>query len=317
MARPGIMDAQVSLDAGINPSKIGGIGAWGRSSVFGQTLYSRSTASKASDGGRGTRDQPFATVARAKQIAIANQGDVVLLGPGHAESCLTAGGLNFDKAGIRYVGVGSENARPRFTVGGVVGAQIIVSANDCEFENIVFDFTGLDNITVAMSITGARSIFRYCRFITASASAQAAKCLSLAAGASRTRFENCQFIGTSDAGTASQLELTGACTDVRIINSEFVGNCGTGNIAAAAAATGLLVDNSFFHQYHATAFNLGVSGVAVQGWFRNCDFSINQNAVVPYGALTSTLLKFWGCLVNEGEIAGTALKAIEFGTATA
>src|SRR5258705_1677161 len=73
------------------------------------------SSSSGSDGGKGTRERPFATLAYAISRCTANQGDVIFVAPGHTETITSATALPFNVAGVTIVGVGAGATRPTFT----------------------------------------------------------------------------------------------------------------------------------------------------------------------------------------------------------
>lgn len=102
----------------------------------------------------GTREQPFATLDYAIGRCTANNGDIILLAPNHAETITGVGGITADVAGISIVGLGNYNQRPRFLMDGATTVTFAVSAADVSISNIVmasghllvatgFDVTGV------------------------------------------------------------------------------------------------------------------------------------------------------------------------------
>jgi hypothetical protein len=105
----------------ILPSEI--LGAEG--SIFGNTYYVDSVNGSNLNPGT-TPDKAFATVDYAIGIATANQGDVIFVREGHAET-VTATSIAVDKAGVTIVCLGRGAARPTFTFS-TADATITVSA---------------------------------------------------------------------------------------------------------------------------------------------------------------------------------------------
>src|SRR3989304_7725210 len=70
-----------------------------------------------SDGNDGlSSERPFATLDYAFSRCASNNGDYIIVAPGHAETITTAVGL--DVAGVTGVGVGPGRSRPAFTGSG-------------------------------------------------------------------------------------------------------------------------------------------------------------------------------------------------------
>src|SRR3990167_8953647 len=81
--------------------------------IFGGNIYWVNSNTGANTG-KGTRERPFATLDYAIGRCTANNGDIIMVMPNHAETITGAGGLTFDVAGITVIGMGSYNNRPRF-----------------------------------------------------------------------------------------------------------------------------------------------------------------------------------------------------------
>jgi hypothetical protein len=100
-----------------------------------------------SNGNAGTRDRPFATLDYAIGRCTANNGDIIMLMPNHAETITGAGGITADVAGITIVGMGRYNQRPRFLMDGGTTVTFVVSADDVVVQNCVFASGHADVVT--------------------------------------------------------------------------------------------------------------------------------------------------------------------------
>src|SRR5215211_623854 len=91
-------------------------------------FFVQSTHSNAGDtAGKGqTPDAPFATIDYAIGNCTADQGDLILVLPGHEEAVSAAAGLALDVAGVTIQGVGTGRARPTITLGTSTAADIDV-----------------------------------------------------------------------------------------------------------------------------------------------------------------------------------------------
>ena len=99
-------------------------------------------------------DSPVATLDYAIALCTANQGDVIYIMPGHAETIATATPCTVDVAGISIIGLGKGADRPTFTIATNVAATITVSAASVHLENVIVSNT-IDNCTSVMTISGA------------------------------------------------------------------------------------------------------------------------------------------------------------------
>lgn len=90
-----------------------------------------------SDGNDGTFNSPFATIDYAIGKCTANRGDVIMVKPGHAETVSAASGITADVAGVAIVGLGSYDSRPTITFDTATTADIVVSAANVSFYNLL------------------------------------------------------------------------------------------------------------------------------------------------------------------------------------
>ena len=82
-------------------------------------------------------DGPVTTLQAAVDLCTANKGDTIWVMPNHAETITGVGGLALDCAGIKIIGLGYGNQRPRFLMDGGTTVTAAVSAADIYIENIV------------------------------------------------------------------------------------------------------------------------------------------------------------------------------------
>lgn len=106
-----------------------------------------------SDGNKGTRERPFATLDYAIGRCTANNGDVIMVMPNHAETITGAGGITADVAGITIIGMGTYNQRPRFLMDGATTVTFVVSAADVTVQNCVFA-SGHADVVACFAVTG-------------------------------------------------------------------------------------------------------------------------------------------------------------------
>ena len=95
-----------------------------------------------SNGNKGTFDRPLADIDTAIGKCAANNGDIILVKPGHAETIIAASGITCDIAGVAIIGLGEGTDRPELTFGTSTAASIVISAANVTFQNIV----GIGNI---------------------------------------------------------------------------------------------------------------------------------------------------------------------------
>jgi hypothetical protein len=111
------------------------------------------TSASNSDGYGQNPDAPFATIDYAIGKCTANNGDVIYVMPGHAETLATATAMAIDVAGASVIGLGAGNDRPKITIGTLAAATIAASAASIAFKNIIV-IGALDGLDSAITVTG-------------------------------------------------------------------------------------------------------------------------------------------------------------------
>jgi hypothetical protein len=200
-------------------------------------------------------DAPLDSIAYTlSTIVTASQGDRVYVMPGHTEAVSAASGI-VAKAGTAVIGLGEGANRPTITWGTSTAATIAVSAANTRFENMVFDLTGIDAVVAPFIVSAADCTFRKCRFIVATASGQATAAIVTTAAGSRLTVEDCQFIGTGDAGTTCAITIVGG-DGHRIVGNTFFGaySSGVGAIRCiSTACTNTLIRDNHINNVTASS----------------------------------------------------------------
>lgn len=117
-----------------------------------------------SNGNAGTRERPFATLDYAIGRCTANNGDLILVAPNHAETITGVGGITADIAGISIVGLGIGNQRPRFLMDGGTTVTFVISAADVYVENLVFA-SGHADVVTCFNVTAVYASIVNCEFV--------------------------------------------------------------------------------------------------------------------------------------------------------
>lgn len=247
--------------------------------TYGALYFADSVAGSATGGyipAAGT-----ATLIQAQTLCTASNNDTVYVAPGHAESIVGAAGMTFSKAGVTYHGLGLGRLRPTITFSTSTAAQMIVSGANITFKNFVFDFTGIDAIVAAISVTGADVAFEDCDFLTNSGAAGVVLGILTAATATRFRVERCNFLGpATNTGTT-----TTACikhevgVDYVIRNCYFTGKMTQAILNATALLRGLIDSNRFV---------IATGTVAITMHASSTPFIVNNRINVPSGTAPIT-----------------------------
>ena len=132
-------------------------------------------------GSRGTFTNPVATVSEAEALLTTDNGDIIVIKPGHAET-LTAT-LDFDLSGFAIIGLGFGDNRPTISTG-VTGAG-----------DDLWDFAGDDVVVYNM------------KFADTAAGGSAVKAINCSGD--NMHVENCYFLMGSEMDTVLTHDTTG------------------------------------------------------------------------------------------------------------
>lgn len=194
-----------------------------------------------------TADAPAATLAQALALVTADNNDVIYVLPGHTEAISAAAAITISQVGVTVIGLGNGTDRPIFTWGTSTAAQVIISGANNTFRNLRFDFTGIDAVVAAISVTAADVAFEECEFTTNGAAAGCVLGILTAATATRLRVERCRFLGpATNSGTT-----TTACikhevgVDYIIKDCYFTGKMTQAILNATTVLRGLIDSNRF------------------------------------------------------------------------
>lgn len=136
----------------------------------GKVFFVGSTASLARDDPSHGKSAttPWATlsyaIANTHGQLTANNGDVILVMPNHAETVTGAGGLNTAAAGLTVMGIGTFNQRPRFLMDDATTVSFVVDEADFNIRNCVFA-AGFADIVTCFNITAVGCTLQDLEFV--------------------------------------------------------------------------------------------------------------------------------------------------------
>lgn len=185
-----------------------------------------------SAGTKGTTiDEPFVTIDYAINQCSANNGDIIYVLPGHAETLNSSGALIPDIAGVSIVGLGWGAARPiiSMSTSGSNESRIGISANSVRFSNITFraNSTAIGSSSVGIRIASDDVVIDGCRFDHNSTLSYFATTIEVATGSDRTVLAGNVFFNkgtTAQSDRAIDISGTGGHIGTQIINNTFSGN---------------------------------------------------------------------------------------------
>lgn len=194
-------------------------------------------------------DVPFLTLDYAIGMCTANNGDVIYVMPGHAETFVATEGFDADVAGIKIIGLGWGASRPTFTLNHA-NAQVNVGAASVWIENLRF-VADITAVAAAVQVEGKTdAVFRNCEWYWGGTTGDdMVLSLELEAGSHRAVIENCRFLAEpAVAGAASAIKLTGASHNVIIRNCEFMGDYSVACVnGITALSQGLMFIDNLVH----------------------------------------------------------------------
>ena len=171
-------------------------------------------------------DAPCATLDYAVGLCTANNGDVIYVMPGHAETIVADSGVDIDVAGVKVIGLGWGASRPTFTFTTATTADFKLAAASVHVENILF-LGGIDALTGPIEISGADCKLINCEY--RDVTGQATDVLTTVNNADRLLIDGFRLIGAAAAGGNSGIFLDG-CDDAEIRNFYLYGNFAVGAI---------------------------------------------------------------------------------------
>ena len=239
-----------------------------------------------SDGNAGKDpDFPYATIDTAVEAAVANNGDIIVLMPNHAQTISNATGFLLDKAGLTVLGLGSGRNRPTFTLS-AVGSRIAVTAADCAVKNCVF-LAGAVAVTTGVGIAASDFVLENCEFGTSSvANNFSSAVVDIVSGQSRVSILGNKFV-LPDFGTSVNpvygIHLSNY-NDVVIDSNYFNGACTSAVVSDVGGAEGDssaigIFGNFIFNSYGGTTASAIDLNEPAEGMIAyNAIFQIGGNA---------------------------------------
>ncbi len=227
-------------------------------------------SSGGSNSAAGTVRDPFSTLDFAIGKCVADNGDVIMLAPNHAETITSVGGITADVAGITIIGLGSNNQRPRFLMDGADTVTFAVSAADVTIRNCVFASGHADIATCFALSTAVGFWCDDCEFVENTTNEDWLSIIT-STGATGTanglKVTNCKWLQASTSG----LEFISLTDDVTgmVVTGNLVVHEGT-NSQLILSATG----QGWLQAFIAWNF-LSTKGATGTDLFTTNDFATN------------------------------------------
>lgn len=228
-------------------------------------VYFVSSVTGNSSGPGTTPSCAFATIDQAIGACTANNGDLIVVLPAHAETITGAAAIALDVAGITVQGLGNGATRPTVTYGTNATATAVVSAANITIRNLRF-LSNVDDLAVFLTL-----------------------------GADDATVEDCDFIGASTKEVLNAIGITTTKDNATIRRCRFIqptdptgtnANAGTGAIYLVDSENVLIEDCEFRGNWE-TAFIHNKTTGAANLWVRGCRGICSLADAVPF-VLVST-----------------------------
>jgi len=215
--------------------------------VIGNVFYVSSDLGTSTGPGYAPRSA-FATIDQAIGACTANNGDVIIVLPQHAETITAASAIALDVAGITVQGMGNGATRPTITYGTNTTATSVVSAANITIRNLRF-VNAIDSLAVFLTLGADDATVEDCDFIGGS-TVEVLNFIGITTTKDNSTIRRCRFIQPTDpAGTN--------------------GGAGTGGIYLVDSEN-VLVDGCEFRGCFETAFIHNKTTAAANLWIKNC-----------------------------------------------
>ena len=192
----------------------------------------------------GTFKGPFATVKDAVTKCVANRSDVIIIGPGHAETISSATSLALNKAGVHIVGLGSGSLRPTLTFS-ATASILNVSAANVTLENVLI-VGAIDNIVTGFALSAAADGFtlKNVEVRDGASDEEFLVLMTIAALCADVTIDGLTYHGLG-GGMTDCIVAAGAADRFKLVNS-YIRCDASDHICdfTAAASVGVIIDNN-------------------------------------------------------------------------
>lgn len=201
------------------------------SNTAAKTFHVNSTTTGAVDSANAgsTAAKPFATIGYAISQCVADRGDTILVGPGHAETVNAAAFIACATAGVSIIGTGAGSKRPTLTWATATDATITMTAANCRWSNFVFDLSLPSALISGIVISAAGCRIDNCLFLigTAGTGTRPLQAILTTAAANYLRIEDNQFLEptatpTTVSAASCAIKLVGG-TGIKIRRNQIHG----------------------------------------------------------------------------------------------
>lgn len=233
----------------------------------------------ASDGNKGTYQQPFATITKALTACTASRGDIIMVMPGYTENIASAAAEVWNVAGVAIVGLGAGSLRPQLSFTASTATHTVTAAN-MSFVNIQW-VANFEDVALGLDVSAVDGLsFEGCHWTEAGTDLNYLISVDLATGADDISFNDCVWIGNDIANDSC---INGVAHDGFIMNRCYLAyntaQTGVlGLVAASGNVTNVRIDDCQFRSNVDGALWVDFNGAANGGLITNCNVSSIDDA---------------------------------------
>lgn len=236
--------------------------------------------SDTTDAGK-TTDRPFSTLDFAISQCDANNGDVIYVMPGHAESLVADSGVDIDVAGVTVVGLGNGEDRPIFSFATDTDADFKLAAANVVIRNLVFK-CNIAAQEMMIETSGDDCSIVNCEFREGTATGKTFITIGVGDGDSdRLHIVGCKFVmltaGNGDAAIAFAKDHSGVVIEDCDINGDF-DLASIDAPAAGNAQVDLIIRRCLITNLLAGQLAIQINGTGSTGKIVNCYVQTNALA---------------------------------------
>ena len=257
----------------------------------------------ADDGEHGHSFQkPLLTLDYAVGLCTANQGDVILVAPGHSETLSGASDLDFDVSGITVIGLGSGSLMPTFSLGGTDAATTVeINGDNITLRNLRFIGADEDGTTVCIDIqTGSDYItLDGLHFFETVATMEILTCITLEDKTDQCTIKNCVFRNLATGSNAAAIITEADEHDFLVIdNCVFFGDWTTAAIDLNAQTIVYpTIKNCSIVNLDATIGACVLVGSGTAALIQDCRVITGKSSAYPIADITLSFTP--GCIAAE------------------
>jgi hypothetical protein len=213
-----------------------------------------------------SKETAVATLDYAIGLTTANQGDIIYVLPGHAETITSA--ITCDKAGVTIIGLGHGKKRPAFTCNAAIDTVTVTAAN-VKIQGLYFPASTLTGVTSRINVAAANCGIEDCLFLVGEHDTET---ITVTADGDNLVVDNCEFISNSagEGDAAIEIEAAG-CDGLVVKNCYFDGYDDTqawdvGAINSGAAHTRCLIQGNVSLYGEGIIFSAAATGVIADNY---------------------------------------------------